>query len=109
MQICFNNLFNALTERLSNKIYYKFKIKKIVQIIIEINKNINKNIKAQFNNLEVIRFCYRQEVADVIFYISLFFKIRYNSKHIFLLLKSEDKTFLRLYRNYTLSNKLLEC
>lgn len=105
--MCFNNLFNASIEKFSNKICYEFKIRKTIYdvVVIFVNKNIDKNVKTQLDNFEAMRFRYRQDVANVIFYASIIFKIEYDSKHISLLLKSKDKVFLRLYRNYIFLDK----
>lgn len=59
--MCFNNFFNAFIDKSSNEICYDFKVKKTIYIVIVafVNKNVNKDIKAQFENLETIRFRYK--------------------------------------------------
>lgn len=97
----FNNFLNAFTNQFSNEICYDFKIRKTIYVIIAI-KNLNKNVKTQLDNFEAKRFRYRQEVANVIFYVSILFKIKYDFMHTSLLLKANDRAFFRLHCDYTL-------
>lgn len=105
LQMCFNNSSNIFIEKSFNEMCYEFKIKEALYIVIEINKNINKNVKTQLDNFETMRFRYRQKVVDVRLYASIVFKIKYDSMYILLLLKLEDRAFLRLYYNYALLDK----
>lgn len=106
--MCFNNSFNAFIEKFFNEVCYEFKIKKTIYVVIAIknlDKNLDKNVKAQLNDFEATWLRYRQKIANVIFYVSILFKIKYDSMHISLLLKSRDKAFLRFHRNYMLLDK----
>ena len=68
-------------------------------------ENLNIKTKKQLNHIETIKFRYRQEATSVCSYASLKFKIRYDSLHVPLLLKSKNKVFLRLHRDYSLFEK----
>ena len=112
LQLAFNNASNAFIERLFNEIVYEFKMREIIHVVA-INAiaaatdfaAIDSEIKQQLNDIETIRFRYRTKAANVIFYADAKFKIIYNHQHVFLLLKSDDKIYLRLHHEYILSNK----
>ena len=57
------------------------------------------------NELNETKFYYRQKIVDAISYVDITLKIRYNSMHVFFLLKSKNKTFLKLYHKYFLFEK----
>ena len=57
------------------------------------------------NELNETRFCYRQKTVDAISYVDITSKIRYDSMHVFFLLKLKDKTFLKLHHEYFLFEK----
>ena len=130
LQLIFNNAFNVSIDRFFNDIVYEFKIREIIHVVVinfvAVNfvtvdfvavdfaatafviskKNIDSKIKQQLTKIEQTRFRYRIEVANVIFYVSVKFKIMYNARHVLLLLKSSEKTYFRLHHEYILSSKL---
>ena len=57
------------------------------------------------NQLNETRFCYRQKAVDAISYVNITSKIRYDSMHVFFLLRSKDKIFLKLHHEYFLFEK----
>ena len=110
LQLIFNKLSNTLIDKLSNKIVYEFKFREKIHVIVNaITKSIfidiKLNVKLQLIVIEIIKFRYRIKIVDVNFYVNAKFKIQYNFKQILLLLKLNNKTFLRLYHKYILSNK----
>ena len=130
LQLVFNNAFNVSIDKFSNDIVYEFKIRKVIHVVVisfvVINfvtidfvavdfaatafviskKNIDSKTKQQLTKIEQTRFRYRIEAANVIFYVNAKFKIMYNARHVSLLFKSNEKTYLRLHHEYTLLNKL---
>ena len=125
LQLIFNNALNAFIERIFNEIVYEFKMREILHVVVISvvvvdfvaidfaaaafaisKKNIDSKTKQQLTKIEQTRFRYRIEAADVIFYVNAKFKIMYDARHVFLLLKSSEKTYFRLHHEYTLSDKL---
>ena len=79
-----------------NEILYDFKIRKTVStLILKIRNKIF--IEKQFR--------YRKKISNVTTFINVETKIYYDVRHTLLLLKLEDKIFLRLHREYKLLNK----
>ena len=106
LQMTFNNAMNFSTDKTSNEICYEFKIKEVVSTVDSVfTKNITTKAKNQLSKLKTTRFRYRMKATNASFYASLKFKVRYDSLHVPLLLKSRDKIFLRLHRDYNLSEK----
>lgn len=94
LQVFLNNLINTFIERALNEIMYNFKVREVffaLTFITVIKININKE-----------RFRYKTKVANVTFYAFVKFKIYYDFKHISFMLKSDEKTFLRLNHEYKL-------
>ena len=108
-QLIFNNFSNAFIDKSSNEIVYKFKIREIIHKIIIVSfstiMNINAKIKKQFVDIEATRFRYRIEIANVNSYANVKSKIQYNARHVFFLLKFENKVFFRFHKNYILFEK----
>ena len=85
---------------------YDFKVKKIIHVAIDVKtKNFDKNIQVQLNELNETRFYYWQKAVDAISYVDIISKIRYDSMHVFFLLKSKNKAFLKLHHEYFLFEK----
>ncbi len=57
------------------------------------------------NNQQLLRKIIRKDVADVIDFANVRFKIIYDDKHKSFAFNSEDKVYLRLHREYSLSKK----
>lgn len=94
LQVFLNNLINTFIERALNEIMYNFKVREVffaLTFIAVIKININKE-----------RFRHKTKVANVTFYAFVKFKIYYDFKHISFMLKSDEKTFLRLNHEYKL-------
>ena len=91
-----NNFFNVTTERFSNEICYEFKVRKTLSLSI----NSSTSTDAVMNKLQ-----HRQEVIDAISFVSAHMKIRYDSRHKSLLLRSNDKVFLKLQKNYEINEQ----
>lgn len=51
------------------------------------------------------KFKYKQDAAGVIFFAAAHIKVRYDSRHKFLLFRSEEQTFLRLHKRYNIQNQ----
>ena len=50
-------------------------------------------------------FIIEKKTIDAISYVNIISKIQYNSMHVLLLLKSKNKTFLKLHHEYFLFEK----
>ena len=92
-QFYFNNAFNVIIDRSSNEIIYDFKIRDVLIVFIK---------QAIFIDREFERFRHQKKIVDVTFYVMTKIKIIYDSKHISLMFKSNEKILFRLHKNYTL-------
>ena len=92
IQTQFNNLSNVITDLASNQIIYNFKIRESISFI---NDQTSKEFFFENTRLE-----YKIEVVEAISYVNAQIKIRYNTRHVSLLLKLKDKTFLRFHKEY---------
>lgn len=82
---------------------YGFKIRdKLTTMSERLNEAImsNKDLK---KSLDEIRFQFRQEASNAIFFDNVKVKIIYDKKHKPLLLKEGDKAYLKLHKGYKLS------
>ncbi len=101
IQTNLNNSQNVVTELCSNELIYEFKVKNIIFSLV---KNL-KNSFTQFKIMNLIkktRIRNRQKTANAIFYVNIKIKIIHDRKHKSLFLNSEDRTFLRLHKEYNL-------
>ena len=57
-------------------------------------------------NLSAQRMKYQREIVDVIDFVVAKVKVYYDARHTFILLKSDEKTYLQLNKNYKLLDKL---
>ena len=94
-----NNSLNASTELCFNEIIYEFKIRNCLS---SLNNTSDTDISSKA--LSEMRLLYRKKIADAISFANASMKIYYDVKHVSLLLKSENKTYLRLHKKYSLSN-----
>ena len=94
-----NNSLNIVTNLFSNEIIYDFKVRNALFNIIEIN--IVDTLK-----LSTQRMKYQREIVDAIDFVVAKVKIYYDARHTFILLKSNEKTYLQLNKNYKLFDKL---
>jgi hypothetical protein len=94
MQQTFMNTI-AFTEYSLNQTLYEMNIRSQIMLLVE---DFRKN---QQHLREIIR----KDVADVIDYVNARFKIIYDEKHKLLAFNSDDKVYLRLHREYILSEK----
>ena len=97
IQAQFNNSSNATTDLTLNQIVYEFKIREAISFI-------NDQTFEEFF-IESTRLKYRTKVAEAISYANAQMKIRYDSRHVSLLFKSEDKAYLKLHKNYKISSQ----
>lgn len=104
MQIDFNNSSNAFTGLSSNEIIYDFKIRDVFTTLAK-NTHASTTVVSDINTLNETRLRFRQKATDVVSFVNIKAKIYFDKRHLFLLMKSEDKTFLRLHKDYTLSSK----
>ena len=98
IQTQLNNSLNASTRLCLNEIIYEFKIRK------SLNALNNNTFDISSEALSEIRLLYRKKVSDAIFFANSSMKIFYDFRHVSLLLKSDDKAYLRLHKKYNLSN-----
>ena len=107
LQFRSNNSLNVVIELTFNEIIYDFKVREVMTVVVfSFQQIIDDNlfivifdIKSKF---ETNRFQYQKKVDDVTSYVNVKIKIMYDSRHQFLLFNSNDKTFLRLHRDYNL-------
>ena len=97
IQTQFNNSFNAITKLTFNQVIYDFKIK---ETILFINEQSSEEL-----SLESARLKYKIEIVEAISFANAQMKIRYNTKHVFLLFKSNEKAFLKLHKRYKTLNQ----
>ena len=97
LQIQLNNVFNVIIDREFNEIIYEFKLRDVLIVLIRKFMKID--------DIDFERFRYQRKTIDVISYVMIKIKIIYDSRHIFLLFKSNDKVYLRLHKKYILFNK----
>jgi hypothetical protein len=108
IQANLNNASNAITDLASNEINYEFKVKDILRALYEQLKNTSMNetqFKLTNEKLNETRLRFRQKTADAVSFVNAKFKIMYNKRHKSLMLKVEDKAFLKLHKEYALSEK----
>ena len=94
-----NNSLNASTELCFNEIIYEFKIRNCLS---SLNNTSDTDISSKA--LSEMRLLYRKKTADAISFANASMKIYYDARHVPLLLKPGDKTYLRLHKRYSLSN-----
>ena len=88
-----NNLSSALTSQSSNKILYNFQLR---DSLVRLNWEL---ILTDFIKEQEI---HRSEVTDVIVFANTDDKLRYDQHHHSIIMKEEDKAFIKLYKDYTL-------
>ena len=68
--------------------------------ILFINNFVFKDIEV-FNKLRLVK---REKINNIIIFIAIFIKARYNFKYLILNLKKDDKIYLKLYHEYLISD-----
>ena len=98
-----NNNQNVIIDKSFNEVILSFKSREVM-ISINIDKmfTVVSNSKSIF---EENRFVYRKKVVDVIFFVVAKIKIVYDNRHQFLRFRFDEKTYLRLHHEYSLSFK----
>ena len=97
LQVQLNNASNAITDRSFNEMMYEFKLR---DVLIALTRKFIK-----IDDVDFERFRHQRKAIDAIVYVMIKIKIMYDARHILLLLKLNDKIFLRLHKKYTLLNK----
>ena len=98
IQAQLNNSLNASTELCLNEIIYEFKVRESLSALN------NNTFDISSEALSKLRLLYRKKASDAISFANSSMKIYYDSRHVPLLLKPDDKTYLRLHKRYNLSN-----
>jgi hypothetical protein len=102
IQASLNNSSNAAIDLSSNEITYEFKIKDTLFCLIA--EKIKNTFRFKILNLlNQIRLRNRQKATNVVFFANVKVKIIHDRRHKSLFLNSEKKTFLRLHKEYNLS------
>ena len=57
------------------------------------------------SKLNVVRIVYRREITNVVNFVNVQIKIRYDNKHKSLMFKIDDYVYFRLHYEYQLFNK----
>jgi hypothetical protein len=77
------------------------------EIFIEFNLNnffeIVSNPKYEYYDLEIKRKLYQQKISNVIIYVQLHMKFRYDKDYISFFFNIDDTVFLNLHQNYRIS------
>ena len=95
-----NNSTNVSTNIFSNKILYEFKILKVINLLnndvvkTKIENDISKII------VEKKRVMLKKKTENVIIHAQIMFKIRYDFKHKFIDLKTDQKIYIKFHRKY---------
>lgn len=97
LQAQLNNNLNAIIEITFNKTIYNFKIKEALLLIYDENSTRNDIVDKRLK--------YRAKILKIIAFANVKAKIYYNVKHISLMFKLNNCTYLRLNYNYYLFNK----
>jgi hypothetical protein len=84
------------TKYVSNKVLYEINTRSLLIWLSE---------KFFENNQQLLRKIIQKDVTDVINFANAWFKIIYDDKHKSFAFKSENKVYLRLHREYSLSEK----
>lgn len=82
---------------------YEFKVKNALTTLFNDSRIIT--IESNLSSLNKIRLKYHQKTIDAISFINIKIKIYFDKRHLLFLMKSNNKIFLRLHKEYTLSNK----
>ena len=100
IQAVMNNSTNVFTDVFSNEIFYEFKILKITNLL---NNDV---VRAKTENdiskiiVEKERVMLKKKTENVIAHAQIMFKIRYDFKHKSIDLKTDQKIYIKLHRNY---------
>lgn len=98
MQEQLNNSLNVVIKILPNKIIYDFKIKKAL-LLFHNNNLVRDDIVNK-------RLEYRTKIANATTFANAKTKIYYDVRHTLLMLKLDDRAYLRLNYDYHLLDKL---
>lgn len=97
LQSQLNNNLNVVIEIILNEIIYDFKIKKALLLLhnrnLTRNDIVNKHLKYRIKTIEVIAFANAKA------------KIYYDARHILLILKLDNRIYLRFNHDYYLLSK----
>lgn len=105
LQTCLNNADFVITETSSNEQLYDFKVRDVLSTLIISDLFANKLLAKSSKNLADKRLIYAKKIADATFFVNAKTKIYYDARHKFLLLKFNDKIYLKLHHEYILSEK----
>jgi hypothetical protein len=98
IQSQFNNFSNTIIDLTSNEIIYDFKIRDALFNIVKINI-----VNAQ--NLSILKLKYQRKTIDAIVFATTKIKIYYDVKHTSIFFNENDYAYLRLNKNYKLSDR----
>ena len=98
IQTQLNNSLNVATDLSPNEIIYDFKVRDALSSITETNTVDTLNLPAQ-------RMKYQREAADATDFVAAKAKVYYDARHTPILLRSDEKTYLQLNKDYKLFDK----
>ena len=90
-----NNFINASIKKFPNEIAYEMKLNKELDIF-------NVIIQNQINIIDD-RNKYRREAVNALVFTTFNTKTRYDNRHKIIKMKFDDKTYIKLYKKYHLS------
>ena len=104
IHIMMNNFQNVIIKLSFHEILYEFKMLKTVDLLN--NDQIRKRAKNDnlFTTMKNEKNMLRKKIDDAINFAQTMQKIRYNNKHKKLILKKQNKMFLKLHKKYTQSD-----
>ena len=109
LQFRFNNNINVVIDKTSNEITFEFLFREIIIVVIDVSIDLKKKISIVIvdfkSTFEKNRFVFRKKISNVIFFAIAKIKIVYNSRYQIFKFNVDDQMYLRLHRDYFLSNK----
>ena len=94
MQFDFNNTLNIFIELTLNQLKFDLFSQNLISLL-DNNKSKNKIV-----DLNLTKIIYRKKIVNVIFYVNVQIKLRYDNKHKSLKLNVDDQVYLQLYYEY---------
>ena len=94
IQTTINNSSSSIIDLALNELCYEFRVRDIINILL--TSDVSKKV---FDKLRLVK---REQANDVIIFVFIIMKARYDLKYLTLNLKEGDKVFLKLYYEYVI-------
>ena len=109
LQFRFNNNINAVIDKTFNEMILNFLSREVITVVIksiDLKKKISIVLIDSKSIFEQNRFVFRKKISNVISFAVIKIKIAYDVRHQIFKLNLDDYVYLRLHRDYNLSNKI---